>query len=87
MTDTIITMNDGSKWRPSNSTDTVSCVNCENEVDTPQEIASYPDGNCPDCGENWTGSESRSTNIRVTAPDPISGSTLQYFKGTFVNLN
>mgnify|MGYP003624571560 FL=1 len=75
MSNTIITLPDGSTWSPSSSTETVSCANCENEVDTPEEIASYPDGNCPDCGESWTGSESRSTNIRVTAPDPISGAT------------
>ena len=75
MSDTIITLPDGSTWSPSSSTETVSCANCENEVDTPEEIASYPDGNCPDCGESWTVSESRSTNIRVTAPDPISGAT------------
>ena len=87
MSKTIITLPDGSTWSPSSSTETVSCVNCENEVDTPEEIASYPDGNCPDCGESWTGSESRSTNIRVTAPDPISGATHQHFKGTFGNLN
>ena len=87
MSDTIITLPDGSTWSPSSSTETVSCANCENEVDTPEEIASYPDGNCPDCGESWTGSESRSTNIRVTAPDPISGATHQHFKGTFGNLH
>ena len=56
MSDTIITLPDGSTWRPSSSKDTVSCVNCENEVDTLEEIASYPDGKCPDCGESWTGS-------------------------------
>jgi hypothetical protein len=48
MTDkTIITMPNGSKWLPSTSTDIVHCVNCSNAVDTPEEIASYPDGNCP----------------------------------------
>ena len=83
---TVITMPNGSTWRPSSSTDMVHCASCDNAVDTPEEVASYPDGNCPDCGESWTGSEKRSTNIRVTAPEPISGSTLQYFKGTFGNL-
>jgi len=73
MSDTIITMRDGSKWKPSTSSDTVHCVNCGNVVDTPEEIASYPDGNCPDCGEAWTGSEKRSTSISVTAPEAISG--------------
>jgi len=76
MSDTIITMDDGSTWKPATSVDVVSCANCENEVDTPEEIASYPDGNCPDCGESWTGVEKRSTNIKVTAPEGISGSTL-----------
>ncbi len=73
MTDTILTMDDGSKWKPSSSTDTVHCVNCNNAVDTPAEIASYPSGNCPDCGESWTGSEMRSTSITVTAPEALSG--------------
>ena len=86
MSDTVITMPDGSTWKPSSSTDTVHCVNCGNAVDTLEEIASYPTGNCPDCGESWTGTEKRSTNIRVTAPEAISGSTLQYFIQTFGNL-
>jgi predicted RNA-binding Zn-ribbon protein involved in translation (DUF1610 family) len=73
MSDTIITMADGSRWKPSTSSDTVHCVNCDNAVDTPEEIASYPDGNCPNCGETWTGSEKRSTRITVTAPEPLSG--------------
>ena len=76
MSDSIITMLDGSTWRPSSSTDMGHGVNCDNAGDTPEEVASYPDGNCPDCGESWTGTEKRSTNIRVTAPEPISGSTL-----------
>ena len=46
MTDILI-MPDGSRWKPSSSSDTVECVNCNNAVDTPEEIASYPDGNCP----------------------------------------
>ena len=73
MTDTIITMFNGSKWKPATSSDTVHCVNCDNAVDTPEEIATYPDGNCPDCGESWTGKERRSTSITVTAPEAISG--------------
>lgn len=73
MTDTIITMANGSRWKPSTSSDTVHCNNCNNAVDTPEEIASYPDGNCPDCGETWTGAEVRSTSIMVTAPEAIQG--------------
>lgn len=73
MTDTILIMDNGSKWKPSSSTDTVHCVNCDNAVDTPEEMASYPDGNCPDCGESWTGAERRSTSITVTAPEAILG--------------
>jgi hypothetical protein len=45
MSDTILTMANGSKWKPSTSSDTVHCVSCDNAVDTPAEIASYPDGN------------------------------------------
>jgi predicted RNA-binding Zn-ribbon protein involved in translation (DUF1610 family) len=74
MTDkTIITMPNGSKWLPSTSVDVVHCVTCSNEVDTPEEIASYPDGNCPQCGSSWTGEEKRSTIINVTMPQGITG--------------
>lgn len=71
----VIVMPDGSRWKPSTSSDTVHCVNCNNAVDTPAEVASYPDGNCPECGNNWTGAERRSTTIIVTAPEPIKGDT------------
>ena len=72
---TVITMPNGSKWRPATSSDKITCVHCDNEVDTPAEIASYPDGTCPNCGQSWTGSEKRSTSITVTAPEAISGET------------
>ena len=75
MSDTVINMPDGSKWSPSTSTDVVQCENCGNLVDTPAEIASYPDGDCPDCGEALTGSEVRTTTITVTAPAQINGDT------------
>ena len=75
MSDTVINMPDGSKWSPSTSTDVVQCESCGNLVDTPAEIASYPDGDCPDCGEAWTGGEVRATTITVTAPAQINGST------------
>tara|TARA_Y100001951_G_C11220277_1_gene228330 strand:+ start:473 stop:700 length:228 start_codon:yes stop_codon:yes gene_type:complete len=75
MSDTVINMPDGSKWSPSTSVDVVQCESCGNLVDTPAEIASYPDGKCPDCGENWTGSEVRATTITVTAPAQINGDT------------
>lgn len=69
----VITMPDGSQWKPSTSSDTVHCVNCNNAVDTPEEVLSYPNGNCPQCGSSWTGTERRSTKIIVTAPEPIKG--------------
>jgi len=74
--ETVITMPDGSKWLPSSSSDTVYCVNCGNAVDTPEEVATYPNGNCPDCGESWTGAEQKDTAITVTAPAPIGGATM-----------
>lgn len=70
---TIITMSDGTRWKPAISSDIVHCVNCDNAVDTPEEVASYPDGNCPECGQNWTGAERRSTSITVTAPEAVKG--------------
>ena len=73
MSDTILIMSNGSKWKPSTSSDTVHCSYCGNVVDTPEEIASYPNGNCPNCGNAWLGSEKRSTSVMVTAPEPISG--------------
>jgi len=74
--ETVITMPDGSKWLPSSSSDTVHCVSCGNAVDTPEEVATYPNGNCPDCGESWTGAEQKDTAITVTAPAPIGGATM-----------
>ena len=71
--DTIFTMDDGSKWKPSTSRDLIHCANCGNAVDTPEEVLSYPTGNCPDCGNSWTGDESRSTIIQVTMPQSITG--------------
>lgn len=73
--ETIIIMGDGSKWRPATSVEKIECATCDNEVDTPEEIASYPTGNCPNCGNNWLGTEKRSTSISVTAPQAISGET------------
>jgi uncharacterized paraquat-inducible protein A len=75
MSGQIIQMPDGTQWKPSTSSDTVHCVNCDNAVDTPQELASYPDGDCPDCNQPWTGLERRSTTISVTMPEQISGET------------
>ena len=71
--ETIIIMTDGSKWRPSTTRAILHCVTCSNEVDTPAEIASYPDGNCPQCGSSWTGGEKRSTLIQVTMPESMTG--------------
>lgn len=73
MTDTLIIMPDGSKWKPASSSDTLHCDSCPNIVDTPEEIASYPEGNCPDCNNPWTGKERKNTAITVTAPEAISG--------------
>jgi hypothetical protein len=58
-------MSDIIGWKPSTSSDTVYCKGCDNAVDTPEEILSYPDGNCPECGDPWTGAERRSTMIIV----------------------
>ena len=44
MGDTVITMDDGGRFYPSSSTDSVQCSSCDNVVDTPSEVASYPDG-------------------------------------------
>ena len=60
-------------WKPSRNYDTVHCANCSNAVDTPEEEATYPDGNCPECGSPWTGNEKRSTMIMVTMPVAITG--------------
>ncbi len=60
---------------PATSTDMVKCTNCDNLVDTPEEIESYPDGNCPECGSSWTGEEKRSTIIQATVPKKLGGGT------------
>ena len=73
--ETVIILGDGSKWSPASSVEKIECHNCSNEVDTLAEIASYPDGNCPNCGETWLGTEKKSTAISVTAPAPILGAS------------
>ena len=73
MSSNILTMPDGSQWKQSTSQDVVSCASCDNTVDTPAELASYPSGNCPQCGNPWTGSEKRSTIIQVTVPEQLGG--------------
>ena len=73
MSETIITMSNGSRWRPSTSQDLIHCASCDNAVDTPEEIASYPNGNCPNCGNAWTGCEAKGIRISVTAPEALSG--------------
>ncbi len=69
----VITMVDGSTWKPSTGRDIIHCASCLNQVDTPEEVASYPNGNCPDCGSPWLGTESKSTVIQVTVPESITG--------------
>ena len=78
MTDTVLVMNDGSRWSPSTSRDIIECATegCGNLVDTPEEVATYPDGNCPDCGESWTAETKRHTAITVTMPQAMDGGTL-----------
>jgi len=69
----LLIMKDGSKWLPATSKDEVECASCDNKVDTPEEVLSYPWGKCPECGNPWTGSEKRSTLIQVAMPQGISG--------------
>ena len=69
----IIVIGDGSRFRPSTSVDKLQCHSCGNLVDTPEEVASYPDGKCPNCGKSWTAETKRHTAITVTAPEAISG--------------
>lgn len=66
-------MSQSTIWMPAKTKDMVHCVHCDNAVDTPEEVASYPDGNCPDCGQSWTGDEKRSTMIEVTMPVALTG--------------
>ncbi len=74
--ETVIQMGNGGLWRPSSSRTYLICVKCNNEVDTPEEIRSYPDGQCPQCGSNWTRTESLNTVVQVTMPESIKGGTI-----------
>jgi hypothetical protein len=56
---------------PAKSVDHIQCATCDNLVDTPEEIASYPDGRCPKCFYPWTGVERRDTYITVATLSPI----------------
>jgi predicted RNA-binding Zn-ribbon protein involved in translation (DUF1610 family) len=74
MTD-VITMVDGSKWSPSTTINKAHCHHCGNAVDTPEEAFSYPEGSCPDCGNQWIGSERVDATIVVTQPHQLGGET------------
>ena len=69
----VIVMGDGSRWSPSTSREAVKCASCDNLVDTQEEILSSPSGNCPSCGNAWTGSEEKSIFIQVTVPEAMGG--------------
>lgn len=71
----IIVMPDGGRWLPSTSTEKIKCASCDNTVDTADERLSYPDGNCPECSNPWTGKERQDAVICVTMPQAISGET------------
>lgn len=71
----LITTPDGNQWLPSTSTHIVECVHCGNDVDTPEEVESYPNGNCGDCGKPWLGTEKRHMFIKVTMPKALSGAS------------
>jgi len=58
---------------PARSVDHIKCATCDNLVDTPEEIASYPDGRCPQCRNPWTGQEQRHTYITVATITPMGG--------------
>jgi predicted RNA-binding Zn-ribbon protein involved in translation (DUF1610 family) len=72
---TIIRTPNGSEWSPATSVALVHCVNCGNAVDTPEEEATYPEGQCPDCGQSWTGTENKGVKISVTSPAPLGAAT------------
>jgi|TARA_R110000823_G_scaffold2684_4_gene10768 predicted RNA-binding Zn-ribbon protein involved in translation (DUF1610 family) len=54
----------------------IVCSGCDNQVDTPEEISSYPEGNCPECGDPWTGDESKHASVMATMPVSAGGDTL-----------
>lgn len=70
----ILIMDDGSQWLPATSIEVVRCAHCDNIVDTPEEAAAYPNGDCPECGNPWT--EKRSVAISVTVPQALGGEVL-----------
>jgi hypothetical protein len=73
LTSTILTLPEDRGRDASAGTDKVYCEGCDNVVDSPDTIASYPSGECPQCGTAWTGKEKRSTLIQVTMPESIMG--------------
>jgi uncharacterized paraquat-inducible protein A len=52
------------------------CNTCDTVVDTPEKIASGPDGYCPSCGNLWSGAESRDTIIAVFSPGALGATTM-----------
>ena len=73
LTSTILTLPGGRERDASAGTDNVYCEGCDNVVASPDTLASYPSGECPQYGTAWTGKEKRSTLIQVTMPESIMG--------------
>ena len=69
----MVVMPDGGRWLPATSNETVKCEHCGNLSAFSKK--SYPDGNCPVCGNPWTGKERQDAVICVTMPQAISGET------------
>jgi uncharacterized paraquat-inducible protein A len=59
--------------KPSSSINLIHCDHCDNAVDTPEEHASYPDGQCPECKNPWTGAERTGVRIFATVPEAADG--------------
>jgi uncharacterized paraquat-inducible protein A len=76
MTDEPLTMPNGAQYLPATTRESKSCTNCDNIVDTPEELLSYPSGNCPQCGNPWTGAEPHNVEITVTMPVALGGGTM-----------
>ncbi len=49
---------------------------CRARSDFVNEIASYPTGKCPQCGNVWTGDEPRHTYITVATLAPLGGKVM-----------
>lgn len=62
---------DNSVWNLDDGETGLRCFNCNHTPQDADEIATYPSGNCPSCGQGWSSTSPDRAGVMLTMPfDP-----------------